>query len=167
MGAAVDLLPAYVPARQTMPYVYYDSRTYRVPPDPTNGRPSAEFNRFLPTGHGFAVPYRSTEQNTKVVLSSSPSVTERNLRQRWMNEKGFQIISAGLDDHFGGSAGLTYMFKPQGGTGATSAQSGDSFNVATGEVGTNKGFRDSDSSTYQLDNLANFSEGPLSNSLDN
>ena len=84
-----------------------------------------------------------------------------------MNEKGFQVLSAGLDDHFGGSAGLFYMFKPQGGTGATTAQSGDSFDVATGTVGANKTFRDTDGGTYQLDNLANFSEGPLSDSIDN
>ena len=166
-GGAVDLLPAYVPPQKSMPYVYFDSRTYRVPPDAANGRTSAEFNRYIPTGRGLVAPYRSTEVNTKVVLSSTPTVAERSLRQRWMNEKGFQVISAGLDDHFGGSPGLFYMFKPQGGTGATTAQSGDSFDVATGTVGANKGFRDTDASTFQLDNVANFAEGPFIDSLDN
>jgi prepilin-type N-terminal cleavage/methylation domain-containing protein len=166
-GGAVDLLPAYVAPSSTMPYVYFDARTYRVPPDTAHGRSSSEFNRYIPSGHGLVAPYRSTEENTKVVLSGTPSVDERNLRQRWMNEKGFQVISAGLDDHFGGSAGLFYMFKPQGGTGATTSASGDSFNVANGVVGANKGFRDTDSGSYQLDNVTNFSEGILGDSLDN
>jgi hypothetical protein len=34
-------------------------------------------------------------------------------------------------------------------------------------VGANKGFRDTDAGTYQLDNLANFAEGPFIDSLDN
>ncbi|MDX1928133.1 MAG: type II secretion system protein, partial [Pirellulaceae bacterium] len=96
-GGVVDLLPAYVPPGSTMPYVYFDARTYRVPPDTANGRTSSEFNRYRPSGRGVVAPYRSTEVNTKVVLSGMPSVDERNLRQRWMNEKGFQVISAGLD----------------------------------------------------------------------
>lgn len=165
-GGVVDLLPCYVPPGSTMPYVYFDARTYRVPADTARGRNAAEFNRFLPTGHGLVAPYKSTEVNTKVILSSMPTVDERNLRQRWMNDKSFQVISAGLDDHFGGTANTLFMFKPQGGTGANTSNSGDSFNPVSGAHATYTGFRDADSTSYQLDNVTNFSEGILGDSLD-
>ncbi|MCC6511663.1 MAG: hypothetical protein IT423_21365 [Pirellulaceae bacterium] len=89
-----------------------------------------------------------------------------------MNEKTFQVVSAGLDDNYGGQDGLFYMFKPSNGEAAGSANSGDSLDlVATIGTGTHPTpqftrFMNS-AGTSQLDNVTNFSEGTLDDSLSN
>jgi prepilin-type N-terminal cleavage/methylation domain-containing protein len=152
-GGALDLLPTYVPPYGLQsPYVYFDARTYMV--GGTTG--TANHYNTLPDT-GIIAPYRSTEINTKATGLA---------RFRWMNEKSFQLLSAGLDDHYGGSPNLFYMYKPQGANSSSTYNSGDSLD-ASGTVGTNTGFRDSDGSMYQYDNVANFSDGPLIDSVSN
>ncbi len=156
-GGTVDLMPAYHPAGLEMPFVYFESRTYQQ---------TTVANRFATTGNGIVFPYRSAQLNTK--YSTDMTVPGRNKYYRFMNEKTFQIVSAGLDDHFGGESGLFYVYKPASATtSGTGPQSGDSINLATNAVGTYTRFKDSTGGTYQDDNVANFADGILADSLEN
>lgn len=161
-GAAVDLLPAYHPSGLKMPFVYFDSRTYQQ---------TTIANRYATLSAGIVYPYRSTAVNTKY-FPSDASVVSRNKYFRFMNEKTFQVIAAGLDDNFGGQDGLFYMFKPSSGEAAGSANSGDSLDlVATISSGTHPTpqytrFMNANG-TAQSDNVTNFSDGTLEDSLSN
>lgn len=169
-GGTADLLPSYVPAGKTVPFVYFDARTYLVPADSSVGRTSAQFNHYLTSSSGNVAAYRSTEINTKVSLQNPPhTYSEINSHYRAMNEKTFQLLSAGLDDHYGGTSFHLYMFKPSETNSTSTFASGDSIEVTSqGNVNAgNAGFLDSDGSKYQLDNVANFSDGKFSDSLAN
>lgn len=161
-GAARDLMPAYHPNGKKMPFLYFDSRTYQ---------PQTDANQFNAGSAGIAYPYRSTAVNTKYSPNDN-SVLNRNKYFRFMNEKTFQIVSAGLDDNYGGESGLFYMFKPSNGESAGSANSGDSLALtAPISSGTHPApdftrFLNS-TGTSQLDNVTNFSEGKLEDSLTN
>ncbi|MEZ6151528.1 MAG: type II secretion system protein [Pirellulaceae bacterium] len=161
-GAARDLMPAYHPSGKKMPFLYFDSRTYQ---------PQTDANQFNAGSAGIAYPYRSTAVNTKFAPNDN-SVLNRNKYFRFMNEKTFQIVSAGLDDNYGGETGLFYMFKPSNGESAGSANSGDSLAltapISSGTHPTPDFTRFLNSSgTSQLDNVTNFSEGKLEDSLSN
>ncbi len=158
-SASVDLLPAYHPSGKKMPFLYFDSRTYQRN---VAGVPIA--NHFNAGSAGIAYPYRSTAINTKYAPTSDP-----NKYFRFMNEKTFQIVSAGLDDSYGGEMGLFYMFKdlpmvnrPATPTAATvsTVESGPHAPEFTRFLGAN-------GSTSQLDNVTNFSQGTLEDSLSN
>jgi prepilin-type N-terminal cleavage/methylation domain-containing protein len=169
-GAARDLMPAYHPSGKKMPFLYFDSRTYQ---------PKTDANQFATLSAGIAYPYRSTAVNTKYSANDN-SVLNRNKYFRFMNENTFQIISAGLDDNYGGEPprpsigkpGLFYMFKPSNGESAGSANSGDSLEltapISSGTHPTPEFTRFLNSTgTSQLDNVTNFSEGKLEDSLSN
>lgn len=161
-GAARDLMPAYHPSGKKMPFLYFDSRTYQ---------PKTDANQFVTVSGDIAYPYRSTAINTKVDPSID-TITNRSNYFRFMNEKTFQIVSAGLDDNYGGETGLFYMFKPSNGESAGSANSGDSLGLldpitsGTHPDPTYTRFLNSEG-TSQLDNVTNFSEGTLEGSLSN
>ncbi len=96
----VDLIPAYHPKGLKMPFVYFDSRTYQQDPRVANRYRST-------TSKGLVYPYRSTAVNTKYnAAKTSTDPAERNRYFRFVNDKSFQVISAGLDDHFGGAIGI-------------------------------------------------------------
>lgn len=161
-GGTPDLLPAYHPAGLRMPFVYFDSRTYQQ---------SMVANRFATLSDGIVYPYRSTAINTKYSAADN-SVVSRNRYFRFVNEKTFQVVSAGLDDNFGGEEGLFYMFKPTGGESTGSANSGDSLDltasISSGTHPAPKFTRFNNSQgTGQADNVTNFSEGTLEDSLSN
>lgn len=94
--------PSYLPrfGKQT-PYVYFDSRNYenpnalypkKNPPlDPTDSTDKDTIDDIVLNGTGFVRPYLSTF----LIPGSSPA------KNKWENEKKFQIISAGIDAHFG------------------------------------------------------------------
>lgn len=137
-SAVNDLMPVYYPSGgRRAPFVYFDSRTYRT-------------NSFAPAGFpdaGAVTPYKSEQRNTNSL--STPSDT-----YRFMNERSFQIVSAGLDDSYGGQVGFYYIFP-----------TGESLG-ADGTVGAFSQYRNSPGlPSTQLDNATNFSEGILGNSL--
>lgn len=164
-GATVDLLPAYHPSGRKMPFLYFDSRTYQ------QTLIANRFDTLLAAKAGIVYPYRSTAVNTKYSASDT-SIPNRNKYFRFMNEKTFQIVSAGLDDNYGGESGLFYMFKPSNGESAGSANSGDSLDltasISSGTHPTPQYIRFLNATgTAQLDNVTNFSEGTLEDSLSN
>jgi prepilin-type N-terminal cleavage/methylation domain-containing protein len=151
-----DAIPAYRPSGKTAPYVYFCASTY------TSG---AFFNFYAPTDKGYARPYRSDKENTKV--ANTPAMA--NTRFPFMNSDKFQIISAGLDDSYGGIA------MPSGAGGPTYFRfpSGDSidFSGYPSSAPTIGGYtRYSDGPgvpSMQLDNSTNFANGKLEDSIPN
>ncbi len=85
-----DVFPVYPPSGKKAPYVYFDARTYF---DAT--RPQAFQHTFYTHSlYGTVAPYGSDRMKT------NPTPPPARLPE-WMNPTSFQIISAGLDDHFG------------------------------------------------------------------
>ena len=164
-GYARDLMPAYHPGGLKMPFLYFDARTYQARTDA---------NQFNAGPAGIAYAYRSTAVNTKVDPSVN-TIENRNRYFRFMNEKTFQVVSAGLDDNYGGKVGLFYMFSPANGEAAgVTANSGDSLAllaaISPAETHPRPDFTrflGDNSSTAQSDNVTNFSEGTLEDSLSN
>ena len=161
-----DLMPHYHPAGLDMPYVYFESRSYQQ---------GAVYNRYETSGgaNGYVYPYRSAEVNTKVDKSNT-AVANRTNYFRFMNPKSFQLISAGLDDHFGGGSGIFYIYKPVGSDSGTDANSGESLTLTAAIASgthpaspTYSRFTGPSDSLEQLDNVANFADGILGDSLDN
>lgn len=145
---AADLLPVYVPKNRAMPIVYFSSSTYS-----TNTYAGSQVA-------GVAKPYKSEKRNTSVTYTASTA--ERYFP--FMNDKTFQIISAGLDDDFGGNDllgnPLHYYTFPSGnriniaaGTGALENPLAILYQPTSGGIST------------QLDNATNFSEGTLEGRL--
>jgi len=156
VGGANDALPAYHPSGKTAPFVYFNRSTY------TSG---AFFNIYGKSGMGYARPYRSDKENTKV--ATTPAMA--NSRFPFMNSDTFQIISAGLDDSYGGIAmpvgagGPTYFRFPSG-------QSIDfsGYPSSAPTIGTLTKFSDGGGViSMQLDNATNFAGGNLEDSLEN
>ena len=81
-GRNPDPFPVYHPHNLKAPYVYFDSRTYS----------SRRF--YTATGHGAVAAYASTR------MAKDPVHANRQVPE-WINKTTFQIISAGLDDHYG------------------------------------------------------------------
>jgi prepilin-type N-terminal cleavage/methylation domain-containing protein len=135
-----DVFPVFLPAGRKVPYVYFDARTYGGNLANT-AIPLAQKNGFytvpggpLPAGHGFAKPYLSTR--AKPVTAAAPFGFE------WVNPKSFQIISAGLDDCYGGDAFLADIaFFPRypSGDNYLTPGPGDDDNVTNFSEGSMKG----------------------------
>lgn len=158
--AGNDLLPVYHPSGKQAPYVYFDARTYSIRVT-TTGLPSY-FNRYQPTSvsMGVARPYKSNVVNTTVSQATSPDTYFK-----YAEDKGFQIISAGLDDNYGGvgpsgaavSAVPTFFVYP----------TGESLNIASGTLAGSRYAETSGVPSPQLDNATNFSGGTLEDGLEN
>ncbi len=128
-----DPFAIYAPDGKRSPYVYFDARSYGGIVF-SNGVPLTGIYPMLRNVStiGWARPYLSAQ-----VKSSSPYGLE------WANSRTFQIVSAGLDDHYGGvgmmvppATVLPYPVYPTG-VNYTSPGDGDD------------------------DNITNFSEGSL------
>ena len=151
--AGRDVIPAYVPSGRDAPLVYFSSTTYRV-----DSFAAPVMFQSYDTNRGIARPYKSDKVNNKIDTSnwSSLPVAQRDRYYIYANDKSFQIISAGLDDDFGGGA-VFFRFPsgtPLDATLAPTAQpTGANYSVG----GLNQ--------ITQLDNVTNFSEGALSDSL--
>lgn len=145
-----DVLPAYHPSGKLAPFVFFDKRSYYA---------GGFYNHYgnAMTSFGVARPYRSD------LISTTASTAED--RYRYMNEDSFQVLTAGLDDQYGGI--------PWDGTGNGpvffSFPSGNSINFgpSTPTVGDFSAYSDGTGIKTQLDNATNFSEGILGNSLPN
>ncbi|MCA9128566.1 MAG: prepilin-type N-terminal cleavage/methylation domain-containing protein [Planctomycetales bacterium] len=157
--AVNDLLPAYRPSGQRAPYVYFDHRTYAFPVG------SATFyNHYTLADHGACRPYRSDDINTKVPVTPANA----NAYYRFMAEKSFQLISAGLDDSYGGipwngiGGGPVFYRFPSG----RSIDFGPVPNGAPLE-GEFTNYADTSGISTQNDNAASFADSILGDSLAN
>lgn len=130
--ADVDQFPVYLVKKRQHPFVYFDSNTYLgmgSPPAPSPILPPV----YPPVAfagttkiRGIATPYRSDKPRAPTPLDPVPF--------DWVNKSTYQIVSAGLDGHFG-SGNLLHRF-PSG------------FNYRSPGDGDD-------------DNISNFSEGSL------
>ncbi|MHB8861700.1 MAG: type II secretion system protein [Pirellulaceae bacterium] len=119
-----DFFAIYAPSKKKSPYVYFDARTY------------GGLNRAVaPAVNGYySVP---TKGSAKPYLSTRTSASS-GYGFEWVHKDSFQIISAGLDDHYGSEAFLTdHMSYPRYPDGANYLSPGDG----------------------EDDNVTNFSEG--------
>lgn len=160
-----DLLPVYRPAQKKSPYVYFDSRTYYA---------TAGIQSYL-SSTGRVGPYLSATLNTKAATTPATYANRLNYF-RFVNDKSFQLLCAGLDDQYGDniSGSVVYVFRPIEDDGKDGEpKSGQAFDVlgaiASGErypqIAANiTGFKSADS-IVQLDNCSNFSNGPLVDSV--
>jgi prepilin-type N-terminal cleavage/methylation domain-containing protein len=143
--SANDILPAYRPRGRTAPLVYFAASTYF---DAGYNSPST----------GPVRPYKSEQINTSVTYAY-PSTADRYFK--YLNDKSFQIVSAGLDDVFGGVVYPQFYTFP----------SGKLIDISQGDNAVNmplaSGYQNPSSPgpSPQLDNVTNFSEGPLEDSL--
>jgi prepilin-type N-terminal cleavage/methylation domain-containing protein len=153
-----DAFPVYFPPGLNVPYVYFDSRGYgnSYPPDDTaiisdTNAPSAVYPQgpFLTAANvdrmGVARPYRSEVRRT--VPAGLESTVSQYL---WHNEKTFQVICAGLDEHFGQNFFLaTGMYKFDRFDKRLPSGTGFDFTTRTDH-----------------DNLANFNEGVFEDKME-
>lgn len=158
-GFPGDLIPVYHPKNKSAPFVYFDSRTYSL-----GGTFFDNYN--LGASYGIARPYKASkgntyDVNTKVIPKFPPTtpleVARNDLYYRYVNERGYQIISAGLDDSYGGSLAATpvplLFCYPSGRTlDITQDMSQMSGHRYMESIGT---------PSMQLDNATNFAEGIL------
>lgn len=150
--AANDAIPVYKASGQEAPFVYFAARTYS-----TTGGGGTYANHYSPPGMGFARPYKSENLNTSVTYGASTA----DRFYKYMNDKTFQVITAGLDDSFGGVSPLDapaiFSVFP----------TGRQLNILVAPKDQNGalGYKTSDDPSEQLDNATNFSGGVLENSL--
>jgi prepilin-type N-terminal cleavage/methylation domain-containing protein len=154
-----DLLPVYSPRGRVAPFVYFVAPTYSFPIVGSNP-PRNYYNHYKAANiPGVARPYKSDQINTAV---NPNTLANRERYHRYMNEKSFQIVSAGLDDDYGGIWPLLHSDE----TPVFFAfPKGETVDIVTNaRVG--KGYLNPDGGpSAQLDNVTNFSEGTLESSL--
>jgi len=155
-----DLMPVYSPRGLKAPFVYFASSTYSFP-IVGNNPPRNYYNHYRAANvAGVARPYKSEQVNTNVLPNS---MANRERHFRYVNDKSFQIVSAGLDDDYGGVFSLDFTDQtPVFFTFPTGA----TLDIVTGSSG-GKGYINPTSGglSSQLDNVTNFSEGTLESSL--
>lgn len=150
-NARNDILPVYRPRGRTAPLVYFAASTY------------ANAGYMSPTT-GAARPYKSEQVNTTVNFVQATA----DKYYKYMNDKSFQIVSAGLDDAFGGVAAPQFYTFPSGKLiNIFQVDQQDRPNAL--DLPLASGYQNPDPSNAgpspQLDNVTNFSEGPLEDSL--
>lgn len=161
-----DALPVYVPRGGKAPYVYFSASTYSFPIAGTN---SHYYNHYKAAEiGGIARPYKSETQNRSVQMPTHSSTAVQAERfYRYMNDKSFQIISAGLDNDYGGdwdaqSRGLIYT---NDSPAFFTFPSGAKLNIFSGPISDSGYINQSGGPSAQLDNVTNFSEGTLEATL--
>jgi hypothetical protein len=164
-GFPGDLIPVYHPSGAFAPFVYFDSRTYSLG--------GTFFNAYdLGSGFGVARPYKASDGsnyavNTRVQpafpASNAAALATNDIYYRYVNDRTYQIISAGLDDNYGGVSGgtpPTFFCYP----------SGASLNIGLAAGAQSPLTRYSEANglaSMQLDNACNFADGVLSDGLSN
>ena len=91
-----DPFPIFAPDGKLMPYVYFESRSYGGVRLPTESPITGIYPCCCCLGPRLARPYLSAQPKP-----SSPYGLE------WANARTFQIVSAGLDDNYGGAGMMT------------------------------------------------------------
>jgi prepilin-type N-terminal cleavage/methylation domain-containing protein len=135
-----DQLPAFRLRNSTVPVAYFDSRTYQFNLSATDILYNSYENTGTTASFGAARPYLSTTVSTAT-----------NTR-KYQNDKTFQLVCAGLDNDFGGTAWdstVLFIFPTGESIPAGSARYNSAQNAA------------------QLDNITNFSESTLEDGLTN
>ncbi len=94
-SGAGDLIPTYLAREDGAPFVYFDARTYRKE-DATLG-----MNGFGGS-FGFVRPYVSDSVKKITTTANFASLPEALQSWQFMNPDTYQVISAGMDDNFGG-----------------------------------------------------------------
>ena len=152
-----DNIPVYHPGGRQAPYVYFDSRTYAIS---TGGTLPAFFNKYQPTALslGVARPYKSANVNTNVAQATAP-----DNHFKYAEDKGFQIISAGLDDLYGGVGTSDFATLPSFFVYPT----GVMLNISTGATSGGRYVEAAGIPSAQLDNATNFSDGILEDAIEN
>lgn len=98
-----DILPMYLRDGGTSPFVYFDSKTYGLIPDPTGTLLSVAnaYNGYADPAFGVVRPFKA---NVPVNAPTGTYGTGRAASLdswKWEGDKKFQILSAGSDDMFG------------------------------------------------------------------
>lgn len=163
-GATNDCMPVCLSGGgRKAPYVYFNSKTYRS----TVSAGVFYYNAYAPTAVpdiGVARPYKSDERNT-TVQPSNIDLADRHYR--YMNDRSFQLISAGLDDSYGGlpvsNAGYSFTAAPTFFTYPTGRQ----LTLSTGPGSVERYGEGTGVASSQLDNATNFSDGVLEDALEN
>jgi prepilin-type N-terminal cleavage/methylation domain-containing protein len=140
-----DALPVYRPRGRTMPLVYFSSSSYA----------NSNYTGTNLNGSGIK-PYKSENINTGVTYSAAT----KNRHFRFMNDKTYQLLSAGLDDDFGALPSADQYFTFPNGhlidiSSATALQNPLSTDYKTSAGGISGHF----------DNVTSFSDGSLGDSL--
>ncbi len=154
-GAENDFFPVYVPKSRKVPIVYFSASTYSF-----QVGQNVYYNNYAVAGSsaaGVARPYKSDQVNT--------TAATQDRKYRYMNEKSFQIISAGLDDNFGGTT--DFWPSPSNTPVFFQYPTGKGLDIVSGQTNTT-GYRNpnsGDGPSAQLDNVTNFSEGTLEAAL--
>lgn len=150
---ANDAMPVYRgPWGKQAPFVYFQSGSYSLP----SGGGGLFFNVYGNPVMGYARPYKSDKLNTNV--AATPANAE--VYYKYMNDRGFQLVSAGLDDNFGGTATPSLFRFP---TGERMDVSGLPSTAPVLLHDTR--YNDGDVTHPQFDNVTNFADGPLENAL--
>ncbi len=151
-----DLFLTYAAREGGAPFVYFDSRTYGLH-DATLG-----FNGYANSTFGSIRAYMSTKSK------ANPSGAYANLAQaadawQFMNADKFQIISAGLDNHFGSAFATNQIFYqyPTGQAILPSTSASVSGDMVVSGVRAYLEATYGATEEHQQDNLTNFSSGPL------
>ncbi len=166
-GFVGDVIPVFHAKNKVTPYVYFDSRTYSVG--------GTFFNNYALGGEfGYARPYKEGNDsgyitNTKVTVSfpvsGAAGFAAADLYYKYANDKTYQIISAGLDDNYGGQAAtagappVMYAYP-----------SGNSIDIRLDKNQQNMTrYKDNNAGapSPQLDNAANFAESLFADALSN
>lgn len=116
-----DVFPAYLPENCTVPYTYFDSRTY-IPRRIYSGSRPAQFPMWDSAISGQLRPYRS--DNVRPVVDGA----DDQYPAKFINEDSYQIISAGIDNNYGGPNGASFWKHFPSGEGYTP---GDNSNIAS------------------------------------
>lgn len=158
---ANDAMPVYRgPWGKQAPFVYFHSSSYSYSP----GTPFPFFNYYGNANLGFARPYKSDKLNTSV--AATPANAETYFK--YMNDRTFQLISAGLDDNFGGlpltGNGPVFFVYPTGEDIDFTAWNPTSTPPTQGN---RTRYNDGNAAHPQFDNVANFADGPFENGLPN
>ncbi len=156
-GGTNDNIPVYHPGGRLAPYVYFDSRTYAIS---TGASLPAFFNKYQPSAvaMGVARPYKSANVNTNVSQTSAP-----DNHFKYVEDKAFQIVSAGLDDMYGGVPTTDFATVPTFFVYPT----GLTLNISSGATGGGRYAEAAGVPSAQLDNATNFADGVLEDALEN
>ena len=163
---ANDAMPVYrAPYRKSAPFVYFDARSYGYSLG-ASSTPQYFFNSYGTSQIGVARPYKSDKINTNAGTTAAAA----DSYYKYVNDRTFQLISAGLDDNFGGiiqganDNGPVFFRYPSG-------EVIDFRNwTMSGPAPTLPSlsrYDDGDVSHPQFDNVANFADGLLQDGLTN
>lgn len=162
-----DLLPVYRSSdREGAPLVYFDSRTYgklSTTGNFYNGYENTLYGSVRPmkSGHDIKPPSGSTYGSVDAAFNAVP----------FHNPKSFQILSPGLDGHFGSlvlaGGSLPVHFITQ--TGVPVWPNEDATNpsgLIYDAAGVSRGYQDGSSELPMLDNITNFTTSTLEDELE-